>query len=88
MLQMSPRWKRQWRGNSMPGMVLSSLTNLQPDMPAHLELEPVTDPDQLETVAVATADGFDAPVEFTRHMAPASMIDDDSMVWFVGHVDD
>ncbi len=72
---------------SMPGMALSSLTDLNPEMPAHFELAPVTHPDQLETVAVATADGFGAPVEFARHMAPASMIDDDSMQWFVGHVD-
>lgn len=72
---------------SMPGMVLPSLTDLDEEMPPQLELAPVTAPDQLETVAVATADGFGAPVEFTRHMAPASMIDDDSMEWFVGHVD-
>ncbi len=71
---------------STPGMVLSSLEDLHPEMPPHLELAPLTHPDQLETVAVATADGFGAPVEFTRHMAPASMIDDGSMEWFVGHV--
>lgn len=72
---------------STPGMVLSSLTDLHPEIPPHLELAPVTHPDQLETVAVATADGFGAPVELTRHLTPASMLDDSSMLWFVGHVD-
>ena len=71
---------------STPGMMLSSLADLDPEMPHHLELAQVTHPDQLETVALATADGFGAPIEFTRHMAPASMIDDSSMQWFVGHV--
>lgn len=84
---LAPRLDLTVADDSMPGMVLSSLSDLSAEMPAHLELAPVTHPDQLETVAIATADGFGAPVEFTRHMAPASMIDDDSMQWFVGHVD-
>lgn len=84
---LAPRLDLTVNEASTPGMVLSSLTDLRPEIPAHFELAPVTHPDQLETVAVATADGFGVPVEFTRHMAPTSMIDDDSMQWFVGHVD-
>ena len=71
-------------GGSTPGMVLTSLTDLDREM---LELAPVTHSGQLETIAIATAAGFGAPVDFTRHMAPESMIDDSSMQWFVGHVD-
>ncbi len=72
---------------TMPGMVLQSLAELQPEMPSDLEVSLVTGPDQLETVVAATADGFGAPPEFARHMAPASMLDDPSMQWFVGSVE-
>ena len=71
----------------MPGMLLRSLTELEPDTPSDLELAPVTRPDQLGIVAAATADGFGAPIEFARLLAPASMLDDDSTQWFVGSVD-
>lgn len=73
---------------TMPGMVLRSLTELESERPSHLELAPVTRPDQLEAVALATADGFGAPLGLARHMAPASMLDDESLQWFVGSVDD
>lgn len=73
---------------TMPGMVMRSLGGLESEMPSHLDLAPVTHPDQLETVVAATADGFGAPPAMARHIAPASMLDDDSMQWFVGSVDD
>ena len=72
---------------AMPGMVLGSLTGLEPEIPSGLEIVPVTQPDQLDTVVAATADGFGAPPEMARHLAPESMLDDDSMQWFVGSVD-
>lgn len=72
--------------DTMPGMVLRSLDGLEPDVPADLDLVPVTRPDQLDIVAAATADGFGAPIEFARHMAPPSMLDDDSLQWFVGSI--
>lgn len=73
--------------DTMPGMVLRSLDRLEPEVPADLELVAATRPDQLDIVAAATADGFGAPIEFARHMAPASMLDDDSLHWFVGSID-
>lgn len=72
---------------TMPGMVLRSLTELDHETPSHLQLDPVTRPDQLDIVVAATADGFGAPLEFARHLAPASMLDDASAQWFVGTVD-
>ena len=73
--------------DSMPGMVLRSLDRLEPEVPSDLELVAATRPDQLDIVAAATADGFGAPIELARHMVPASMLDDDSLQWFVGTID-
>lgn len=72
---------------SMPGMALSPLQDRVEAPSSAVKIVPVTNPGQLEDVAVVTAEAFGAPLEPARALAPTSMLDDDRMEWFVGYVD-
>lgn len=73
-------------GESRPGMAVA-LQDLAEAPSSSVEMVPVTRAGQLEEVAAVTAEAFGAPLEAARTLAPASMLEDDRMRWFVGYVD-
>lgn len=72
---------------SMPGMALAPLQDLAAVPAAAADIVPVIDGEQLEHVAVVTAEAFGAPLAPARALAPVSVLEDDRMKWFVGYVD-
>jgi len=72
---------------TMPGMAFAPLADLPAGADGNVEIRTVTDAAQLEDVAVVTADAFCAPLEGARTLAPASMLDADGCLWFLGYVD-
>lgn len=72
---------------TMPGMALLSLADLPASRSSAAgEIRPVIE-STLEDVAIVTADAFGAPLDAARMLAPASMLDEDHISWFVGYVD-
>jgi GNAT superfamily N-acetyltransferase len=72
---------------TMPGMVFAPLADLPDEGNGEVEIRRVTDAAQLEDVAVVTAGAFGAPLEGSRSLVPASMLDDDRCSWFLGYID-
>lgn len=72
--------------DSMPGMVIS-LSDFSPATPEGLEIEAVTDAEQLDAVAAVLGEAFGAPPEVARALNPDSMLEDDQMAWIVGLVE-
>lgn len=71
---------------AMPGMVLASLEELGSG-DSFAQIVPVSDPAQLEHVALVTGEAFGAPLGQARALVPASVLEEDDMRWFVGYVD-
>lgn len=72
--------------DSQPGMALAPLGELDPGESA-ADIEVATDSDGLDAWAAVAEDVFDFSSETTTLLTPGSVLTDDEMQWFVGHVD-